>query len=359
MRRPVCNHGAKVPTGSDGQRGPTADARVALRGAEPPSATNPRARSARGPRSCSAPTESDRFARDRVRPDWVRVTFLAVDLEEVESLAARMFGQGVQARALGRGLLGFSESWAIVQNGIPVARYASGGDAMRGRAMLEVSGAACESVLSWAELIGFAEGREGRLTRLDLALDSDQVTVDQALAAWRSGAFNGRGRPPSARLVDDLGCGSGRTLYVGQRGNDKFLRVYEKGRQLGDQASRWVRVEVELLAKTVVLPLGAIVDGERFFAGCYRWLSELVPAAAARPERVARAARVVLGRALQIARQQVGGLIGYVTGQGGWTAAEVVRFLWRPASGRVVGAIPPEGWQDLCRWASVEPELVM
>ncbi len=316
MRRPVCNHGAKVPT------------------------------------------ESERFARDRVRPDWVRVTFVESSVEAVETMLARLFGCIGELRPMGRGLLGFGQAWSFVSCGVPLARYAAGGDAMRGRAMLEVSGAACEGVAAWSELIEFAEAREGRLTRLDVALDTERVTVDAARAAWEAGEFAGAGRRPTARLIDDLGCKSGRTLYVGKRGNDRFLRVYEKGLQLGQAASRWVRVEVELLAKTTVLPLGAIADAEAFFAGAYRWCAALVAAGAQRPTRVRRAAAVVLQRALEIARQQVGGLIGYVTGQAGWTAAEVVRYLWRPASGRVVGALPPEGWQDVCRFASVEWEAL-
>jgi phage replication initiation protein len=286
----------------------------------------------------------------------VRVTFSEQSLEDVDAMLCRVFGRCGELRNLGRGLLGFAESFAFVSFGVTLARYARGGEAMRGRAMVEISGAACESVAAWSELIIFAESTDGRLTRLDLALDTERVTVDGARSAWEAGEFCSRGRPPTARLVDDLGSNAGRTLYVGRRGNDRFLRCYEKGKQLGDAFSRWVRVEVELLAKTTVLPLGAIVDCEAYFAGAYRWLASLVQVGARRPERVRRAAAVVLGRALQIARQQVGGLIGYVTGQAGWTAAEVVRFLWRPASGRVVGALPPEGWQSLCRFASVEPE---
>lgn len=302
------------------------------------------------------PTERERFDSDRVHPDWVRVTFRVPEdgLEGVEALAARVWPTPVEVRATGRGLLGFQHGYLIVSRGVPVGRYAVGGDAMRGRAMLETSGAGCEAVERWSELIEFAEAHEGRLTRLDLALDTEAVTVDGALEAYRRGAFNGHGRPPSGRLVDDLGSGQGRTLYVGQRGNDRFLRCYEKGKQLGEAASRWVRVEVELLAKTTVLPLGAIVDGASYFAGAYAWCASLVFAAQARPERVRRAAKVVLARALQIARQQVGGLLGYVTGVAGWTQGEVMRHLMRAPSGRIVGALPPDEWQEVCRFSRLE-----
>jgi len=38
----------------------------------------------------------------------------------------------------------------------------------------------------------------------------------------------------------------GRTLYLGSRKSEKFLRCYQKGRQLGDPESTWVRVELQV-----------------------------------------------------------------------------------------------------------------
>jgi len=317
MTAPVCNHGAKVP---------------------------------------AALAEFQRRRADRVRPDWVRISFEGSEdaLDQLGRVLCAAFGAQVSLVPRKSGMLGFAWSADYVGLGRSLARVAWGGESQRGRAMLEVSGVGCEIVRSWAEVIAFAEVNAGKLTRLDLALDTESVTIEQATRAYFAGEFNGRGRRPTAKLVDDLGNGTGRTLYVGRRGNDKFLRVYEKGRQLGAVGSPWVRVEVELLAKTVELPLGAIVDGEAFFAGSYKWLDGLVGAAAARPERVKRASEVVLGRALEVARQQVGGLVGFLTGRCGWSTVEVVRFLRRPASDRIVGAIVPEGWSELCEWARLD-----
>ena len=41
----------------------------------------------------------------------------------------------------------------------------------------------------------------------------------------------------------------GRTLQIGCRTSDKMLRAYEKGKQLGDKNSDWLRIEVELKGK--------------------------------------------------------------------------------------------------------------
>jgi len=299
-------------------------------------------------------TELDRRSSDRVRPDWVRVTFVEAPISDVVEMVSRLFGLGVEAENRDRGLLGFSRCADLRWQGVVLARYAFGGDAMRGRAMFEVSGAACERVAAWAELVEFAEVRAGRLTRLDLALDTEAVTVDEVVAAWRSGEFNGRGRPPTASLIDDLGSGAGRTFYVGRRGGDRMLRAYEKGKQLGDKVSRWVRVELELLAATTVLPLGAMLDGERLFAGAYEYLARLVPVAGTRPDRVRRAAVATVARAVEVARQQVGGVVGYLTGVAGLSVREVVRMLWRSPSPRIHGAVVDPEYVDLVRWARVE-----
>jgi len=315
MSRPDCNHGAKVST------------------------------------------EFHRRAGDAVRPDWVRLTFRdPADVWDAVRACEVAFGEPLLLVERKRGLLGFVWAFDLVgTDGVAVARYATGGDHMRGRSMIEVSGASCERVREWGALVAFAEALDGRLTRLDVCLDTEAVTVAEAVTAWRSGAFAGRGRPPGATLVDDMGSGKGQTFYVGRRGSDTCLRVYEKGKQLGDRASTWVRVELELLAKTTVLPLAAMLDCERLFCGAYRWLADLMGRGGTRPERIKRATVVVLGQALAVARQQVGGLVGYLTRRAGWSVGEVVRFLQRQPSRRILGELPDDEWLSLCRYAQIEP----
>ena len=47
----------------------------------------------------------------------------------------------------------------------------------------------------------------------------------------------------------------GRTLQIGCRTSDKLLRAYEKGKQLGDKNSEWVRLEVELKRQNIRISL--------------------------------------------------------------------------------------------------------
>ena len=53
-------------------------------------------------------------------------------------------------------------------------------------------------------------------------------------------AAAGRRNAPK-RATGSNQTGLGRTLYIGKRKNGKLLRVYEKGKQLGDPSSPWVR----------------------------------------------------------------------------------------------------------------------
>ena len=51
--------------------------------------------------------------------------------------------------------------------------------------------------------------------------------------------------------------------------------MYEKGKALGDAASKWTRAEVELRAKDRVIPWEAVTDPAPFLAGSYPYFSFL------------------------------------------------------------------------------------
>ena len=67
----------------------------------------------------------------------------------------------------------------------------------------------------------------------------------------------------------------GRSLYVGSRESGKLLRIYEKGKQLGDSKSKWVRWELELHSSQRIIPLEAMIKPSEFLAGAYPALSFL------------------------------------------------------------------------------------
>jgi phage replication initiation protein len=120
----------------------------------------------------------------------------------------------------------------------------------------------------------------GRLTRVDIAFDDleGERTVHDVREAYRAGEFKNRGQNPRSQMVgpwdEPEHWGAGLTYYVGTKSSGKQLCAYEKGRQLGDESSPWVRFEVRLgRLKDREIPLDALTDPASYFVGAYEWLS--------------------------------------------------------------------------------------
>lgn len=160
------------------------------------------------------------------------------------------------------------------------AVLAWGGDSQRGRAMLDLSGSCCGCISDWVGFRCFLESLDdSRLTRVDLAVDlfNGEFTVDDACKWREQGLFNVGGRSPSSSLAGDwLEEKEGRTLYIGKAKNGKGLRAYEKGKQLGDLLSQWVRFEVQFGNRDRVLPFAMLTETEAYFVAAYPALEQIV-----------------------------------------------------------------------------------
>ena len=155
---------------------------------------------------------------------------------------------------------------------------AYGGEQQRGTAHLELNAHGCARIEDWNAVRVWCEAYGVRLTRIDLAHDDfggETVSIPKARAWLEEDQFITGGRAPYARMVDDLGSGKGKTLYVGQRANGKLCRVYEKGKQLGDPQSSWCRVEVEFRGKSRVIPHDILTRPSDYLAGAYPCLAYL------------------------------------------------------------------------------------
>lgn len=155
---------------------------------------------------------------------------------------------------------------------------AYGGDKQRGTVHIELNAKACAHVSDWQIVRQWGESLDAKITRVDLAHDdlkAEIVSIAIARAWYDAGKFTTSGRPPDAHLIDDMGSGKGKTLYIGARANGKMLRVYEKGRQLGDPLSPWVRVELELRNKSRVIPWDVLTTPTTYLAGDYPCLAYL------------------------------------------------------------------------------------
>lgn len=176
-----------------------------------------------------------------------------------------------------RGVAGFLHSSQLQveteRQPVTVGKLAWGGDSQRGRVYVALAGTLCARVHDWIRLQLVLQLCDARITRLDLAHDDVHGThsVDRAVDWYEDGGFNTGGRDPNCQTAGDwLGTsGKGRTFYVGNRRHGKLLRVYEKGKQLGDALSPWVRWEVEFHNRDRWLPYDMLTDPAPYLAGAF------------------------------------------------------------------------------------------
>ncbi|MEO7702919.1 MAG: replication initiation factor domain-containing protein, partial [Opitutus sp.] len=143
---------------------------------------------------------------------------------------------------------------------------------------ISLTGQGCQHVTNWPATADLLEAVGAKLTRCDIAVDDttgQTFDIHHFLDLYNEGAFIMNGRPPTASHVDDLGTNKGCSLYIGQKGH-KQLNVYEKGKQLGDPESKHVRCELRLYAKHVDLPVDALRNPAKYYAGAYPMLAAFV-----------------------------------------------------------------------------------
>lgn len=168
----------------------------------------------------------------------------------------------------GRGWFGYTDRVDLGDFGL----VAYGGKSQNGTVHVELNAHACRLIEDWHAVRLWGEVYGGVVTRADCAHDDFAgvvLSIARALDWYRTGAFAEGGRPPRAHLHDDLGSGLGKTLEIGKRGSGKFLRVYERGRKLGEPGSPWVRAEVELHNKGRQVPWDVVEEPGRYLAGAY------------------------------------------------------------------------------------------
>jgi hypothetical protein len=92
----------------------------------------------------------------------------------------------------------------------------------------------------------------GKPSRVDLAIDVfGCVTIDDIVAAWEMGAQVTR-----AKQYAHIKSGTGETFYVGARTSDRYLRIYDKGAQLGT-GEDWTRIEIECKREMAIMAFHA------------------------------------------------------------------------------------------------------
>lgn len=212
-----------------------------------------------------------------------------------------------EATATGKKFQNYSEGYKLDNKGM----LGIGGETQRGTIHVSLTGTGCMHVPDWLKVMEWGESLNVKITRIDLAhddLEGRHASIAIALEWLEAGRFAANGRPPKGRLIDDLGSGEGKSLYVGNRKNGKLCRVYEKGRQLGDKSSPWTRVEVEFRNKSRVIPWSVLANPGHYLAGAYPCLAFL-SAVHEKIRTIAKAVTISLARAVHHARQMTGRLV--------------------------------------------------
>jgi DNA relaxase NicK len=185
-------------------------------------------------------------------------------------------------RERGQGMFGYSRSWDLYFNGQSIGVAASG--AKNGGCYVSLTGKGCSLIdfeMLHAEIKGFPNIR---ITRSDFAFDDyeGRFSVATARKMYINRSFSSGGRYPEYQYfeggcLDDRGKKRrgklkntlGSTFNVGKRENGKMIRIYEKGKQLGDKLSKWVRWEVELRSSNREIPLWVMLKPADYFAAAY------------------------------------------------------------------------------------------
>lgn len=214
------------------------------------------------------------------------------------------------------------------QDGAPAGHFCISADASR--VMIDLTGAGCRWVQDWHHVSQFKDRVGARLSHVDCAIDDYDgsiVSLSQLKDLALTGAFKneGAGAPPEASYHDDMGSNRGCSLYVGQRGH-KQLNCYEKGKQLGDPDSNYVRVEVRLYGKHLrgkSLPSDVLTRPYQYATGAYDVLAELFKSSeTSRPKTVKAAVEATAEAAVRWLSDAAGPLLNLVQASFGGDAMQ-------------------------------------
>ena len=262
--------------------------------------------------------------------DWLRFRTQSEPLEALGALKP-MFGSVgplMRLEHLQRGILGFQRAAQIMVGDMPVGRIDFGGESQRGWVRVDIPGKGCEWVQDWDSLAEVEALPSAQIRRLDLALTtwSGEMTHEQVVQAHADGRFITRGRPPAMRQITSSDPKAGRTCEIGSREkSDKFMRCYEKGRELAAKACARTclseitaidghpvediyRCEVEFKATGSDIPWEVVERRDQYFAGAYPFCADVLPNVEADilQRRPQRAPQMDLAVALENCRIQYG-----------------------------------------------------
>lgn len=227
-----------------------------------------------------------------------------------------------------KGIFGYKQSLSLYRDGQHCGKVAWNGNG--GTCLVSFSGYGTSGVNMRQMQLYMMRLPAVNITRVDLAHDDmeGKITIDDWLNHYDDGKFHIRGKMPNRRMIDDFDSGEGKTLYIGRLTNGKECCIYQKGKQLGDKESPWIRVEGRLSSVDRQVPLDVLVSPEMYMAALYPAFSYLC-AFHERIDVIKKHTQIAYGEALKHASLQVGKLLN-VMQELGKTSDEIIAALVRP-----------------------------
>lgn len=194
-------------------------------------------------------------------------------------LAQEIFGFGIYQESKGSGGRFYERCWLMGSENVLYGRVHFGGQNQT--MLVELTGTGCNAAKAgWeARLFDFLSmATRPKITRVDIAKDffNGEYSPEQARVDRNAGLFTCHNRKPKGECIgsdweeDDVkNMFNGKTYGVGSRESSKYVRVYEKGKQLGDKQSSWTRFEIEFKSKDIIIPLEVLTNPGEYFGGAY------------------------------------------------------------------------------------------
>ncbi|MCP1773454.1 DNA relaxase NicK [Neisseria perflava] len=196
-------------------------------------------------------------------------------IKEASFQMHKIFGFGITEKAKHKGNRFYDACWLMNGEQVQYGSVHFGGqnDTM----LVELTATGCTAAKEGWELRLYefiSKAVKPKITRVDVAKDffNAEYTPEQAKQDRLDGLFTSHHVMPKGRAEGydwDSNDNSGKTYYIGSRESSKFTRVYEKGKQLGDSQSPWVRFEIEFKAKDIVIPFDVLKFPGQYWGGAY------------------------------------------------------------------------------------------
>lgn len=202
---------------------------------------------------------------------------------EISRTMYTIFGFGIVEQK--NGLNGYKYSFRIGTDNANYGQVAFGGKRQGDTIMIHLYGDGLtaagdnweKALYNWIKV--FAPFT--KFTRVDLAHDfiDGEYTPSMALNDWINGGFTQKHTRPNSQCIgvdwnnerfnDGDYQRSGKTFYVGSPTSSRLVRVYDKGCELGDKNSNWVRFELQLRNRDYIIPHEILLAAGEYLTGAY------------------------------------------------------------------------------------------